>query len=351
MNEGVTEREAHVEEHRADDDRAGRPRPSSARWRPRGAAILAVALLATAVGVLGLAPTPDPAAADHCGGRWENGEFILNPCSHRPPSSIPGGSGDPGPRPTAPGGSNEPPPCPDWRPLGGYDSVPAHIRPYSWDVAPEGSTFYYDACTSPNGFGPGSSTMFLPPGAPAPAPVPPSPEEVAEGLWVQIEATLREPALATWPDQDDVAILDVPTFVAVPDWPSTSAETDSDGVIARSLCELGVCVSLTATPALEFDPGEPGADVVPCEPGGTRFRPDGPEPDVQARAPGACAHTYERRTGVRGRPATWPGEVSIVWDVHWEETGGGASDDFEVVLSTALARAVDEVQTVVEDVD
>jgi hypothetical protein len=327
------------------DDGARDVRSPSERPRRRLAAALVMALLATAVSVVALAATPGPASAHHCGGYYdENGNYVLNPCSHQPGTTSPGGPGSTGgPGGTGGGGNNnEPPPCPDWRPLGGYDSVPAHIRPYSWDEAPEGSTFYYDACTSPNGFGPGSTTMWAGPGEPAPVPIPPTPQEVAEDLWAQIFETLDAPDLVTWPDEGDQAILDVPSFVAVTNW---------EAPIADSLCDTGVCVSLTATPRLQWDPGEPGADVVACAAGGTRFDPGGADPDDQASAPGACAYTYERRTGVRGRPEAWAGEVRVIWSVHWEETAGGASDDFEVTLSTELARQVDEVQTVVEGVD
>lgn len=330
-------------------DRGTRPGGTGWSRRPlprRLVPALVTLLLGAALGVVSMTAAPDPAGACPWPTRPDgNGGCIVNPGGGRPGTTRPGrpggpgGTGDPG---DGNGGTYEPPPCPDWRPLGGYDSVPPHIRPYDWAEAPEGATFYYDACSSPNGFGPGSSTMWVPPGGEAPAPPPPTPGEVAEGLWVEIQDTLLRPDPVTSPELGDPAVIDVPTFVAVSNW---------QGEISRSRCVQGVCVSLTATPTLRFDPGEPGADAIECDPPGTYFDPDGPSPDEQASVPGACAHAYQRRTGVGDRPDAWPGEVSVAWDVQWQETGGGTSGAFDLTLSTEVPRVVQEVNTVVEDVD
>jgi hypothetical protein len=311
--------------------------------RPPGAArrlawVVVTVVLGAAAGVGSLAMAPSPAVACHTPDHgWvdSNGNWHCDGGTGTPPSSTPGSTGSP--EDTGGGGTPEPA-CPDWRLMGGYDSAPAHIRPYSWDDAPPDSTFYYDACTSPNGFGPGSTTMWLPPGEELP--VPPTPAEVAEGIWVELQETLLRPAVVSSPPAGTRAVLDIPTFVAVSNW---------QGEISRNRCELGVCVTLVATPELHFDPGEPGSDVIVCDPPGTYFEPDGAEPDVQAED--ACAYSYQRRTGVAGRPGEWPGVVSVVWDVQWEETAGGESGEFDLTLSTDLPRPVNEAPTVVVDTD
>ncbi|HEY8527849.1 MAG TPA: hypothetical protein VIL48_22995, partial [Acidimicrobiales bacterium] len=110
----------------------------------------------------------------------------------------------------------------------------------------------------------------------------------------------------------------------------------------------GVCVSLAAEPTLTFDPGEPGSSPIECDPPGTRFDPNGPDPEVQAAAPGACAYVYRYRTGTDDRPDAWPATVNVTWDISW--TAAGAEGTFPAqTLSTGVPREVDEVQTVVRD--
>jgi hypothetical protein len=307
--------------------------------------VVATVVLGATLGVTWQVITPSPALACHEPGHgWfdSNGNWHCEGGTGTPPSSTPGSTGGPG---TTDGGGGGPtqPACPEWVLLGGYDSVPSHLRPYSWDDAPPGSLFYYDACTAPFGFGPGVTTTYFPPGE-APVPIPPTPGEVAEGLWVQISATLQRPAVIASPEEGERALIEVPTFVAVSNW---------QGEVVEEACDTGVCVSLTATPELRFDPGEPGSDAIVCDPPGTIFDPAGAEPDEQAAVDGACTHTYQRRTGVAGRPSAWPGEVSIVWTALWVQTAGGGSEtgEFELVLSTDLPRSVREAPTVVVDDD
>jgi hypothetical protein len=317
----------------------GQRRPGPAR---RLAWVVVTVLLGAALGVGSQVIAPSPAMACHSPDHgWvdSNGNWHCDGDVEIPPDTP-----DPtGPPPDEDDQDDPPAPaCPDWVLLGGYDSVPAHLRPYSWDDAPEGSTFYFDACTSPatGMFAPGVTTMWLPPGEEL---VPPAPEEVADGLWVQISATLLRPELVTSPEVGERALVEVPTFVAVSNW---------QGEVSESQCELGVCVSLTATPELHFDPGEPGSEVIVCDPPGTYFDPDGAEPDEQAAVDGACAHPYQRRSGVAGRPSSWPGEVSVVWTAVWQATAGGTgTGEFELTLSTDLPRPVREAPTVVVDDD
>jgi hypothetical protein len=172
------------------------------------------------------------------------------------------------------------------------------------------------------------------------APPPPTPAEVAQALWINVQALLRQPEVATDPPDGEPSIIDIPTFVEVTNW---------QGRIERSQCLLGVCVDLVAEPTLTFAPGEPGSESIECAPPGTRFDPNGPEPDVQATADGACVHTYQRRTGVAGRPEAWTAEVTVTWEVTWQ--GGGDQGVFDpIALTETVPRPVDEVTTVVADV-
>jgi hypothetical protein len=162
---------------------------------------------------------------------------------------------------------------------------------------------------------------------------------VAADLLAQVESQMRAPQVVADPPLGTAAVITLPVFVQVTNW--------VDG-IEEEECVLDVCVTLTASPTLTFDPGEPGSSPIECDPPGTRFDPNGPDPEVQASAPGACAHAYQARTGADGRPDEWPGEVSVTWEVSW--TAGDAGDTFEpMTLSTPLPRAVDEVQTVVRN--
>jgi hypothetical protein len=156
---------------------------------------------------------------------------------------------------------------------------------------------------------------------------------------VRLRQRLAEPEPVTSPAAGVPSVVGVPTFVAVGNW---------QGTLTESGCRLGVCVTLTATPTLEFDPGEPGAAVVACDPPGTRFDPDGAEPRAQAAAPGACAHAYHHRTGVGGRPAEWGGEVRVGWAVSW--ASGPTTGTFDtLVLSASVPRDVDEVTSLVTE--
>ncbi len=57
------------------------------------------------------------------------------------------------------------------------------------------------------------------------------------------------------------------TFLAVDDW--TETVTDQE-------CAFLLCVTVTATAQLTWDPGEPGAATVVCVAGGTTYDPTGP---------------------------------------------------------------------------
>jgi hypothetical protein len=175
------------------------------------------------------------------------------------------------------------------------------------------------------------------PGQAAP---PPDPAEVAAGMLAEAQAQMRAPQVVADPPVGTPSIITLPVFVQVTNW--------VDGFQVGPNCVQGVCVTLTAEPTLTFDPGEPGSEPIVCDPPGTRFDPNGPDPAVQAAAPGACAYAYQARTGADDRPEEWRGVVTVTWNVAW--TAGEAGDEFPPYpLSTVIPREVDEVQTVVRD--
>jgi hypothetical protein len=106
-------------------------------------------------------------------------------------------------------------------------------------------------------------------------------------------------------------------------------------------------VNLVATPTLTFDPAESGSHEIACEDGGTRYDPTGDTPRRQAAVPKACAWAYQHRSGVEGRPATWPGQVTVHWAVHWQQPGGQGGDFPAIDLTADLPRGVHEIQGVV----
>jgi hypothetical protein len=129
----------------------------------------------------------------------------------------------------------------------------------------------------------------------------------------------------------------VPVFVSVTNW---------TGTITKADCVGGICVTVTAKPALKYAPGETGAKTVVCSDGGTKFNPAIP-PTTQASAAGACSHTYRRRTGVEGRPQAWPGNVTVSWAITWTANTGATGVLAAITRTTALPRSVQEVQTIV----
>jgi hypothetical protein len=202
------------------------------------------------------------------------------------------------------------------------------------------AVMYWELCLNDLGneyVGPGGAQWFEPDAAPTP-----SPAQVATMLRVEVVAQLYDPVVATDPPVAGPSIVGVPTFLAVTNWQGEVSEQGCDPTGT-------ICVTITATPTLSFDPGEPGAAVVACEPGGTRFDEGGPPPDIQAAVAGACAHAYSRRTGVDGRPDAWTASATITWDAGW--SGAGDSGTFtDISATTSFGRQVEELRTVVVDV-
>jgi hypothetical protein len=174
------------------------------------------------------------------------------------------------------------------------------------------------------------------------APVLPSPEQVAAGVLAEVENMISAPTVVMDPPEGTPSIVSLPVFVQVTNWQETFTEQGCDPTGA-------VCVDMTATPTLSFSPGEPGSSAVVCEPPGTRFDPNGADPVDQASVPGACAHVYTERTGVADRPAAWPAQVTVTWEVAWTSNVGQSGAFDPMALSTTVERQVNEVQTIVVD--
>lgn len=165
-----------------------------------------------------------------------------------------------------------------------------------------------------------------------------TPAELATQARGQLANRLPPPVLAASPEIGTAAIVGVPAFVQVENWTDEARET---------VCAAGMCVTVVATPSVIFTPGEPGAPgPIACAGAGSRHQP-GTDPYVAASEPGACAHVYQQRTGVEGRPATWPGRVDVEWTIGWSASSGESGSLPSVTRSSALPRSVSEVQTVV----
>ena len=164
--------------------------------------------------------------------------------------------------------------------------------------------------------------------------MPPPPGVVAQLLFARVKVEMDAPVLASDPPVGVSSVVNTPVFVEVTNWQSQI--TDSE-------CVLGVCVTMTATPTLTFDPGDGRAHWCVIRRGAGTCR-------VAPRWPirrSARAHTYLQRTGWPAGP-TRPGSVTVTWDVNW--AGGGTTGVFgPLVFSAPFARSVEEVSAVVVD--
>jgi hypothetical protein len=176
-------------------------------------------------------------------------------------------------------------------------------------------------------------------GGPA-APPAMTPGALAQILYLRVRALMRAPTIVSDPPAVAPAVVKVPVFVEVGNWQPPIVDTECDP-------GSGLCVTMTATPALSWRPGEPGAPRLRCDPPGSRFDPQGPSVEAQAARPGACAWAYRQRTGAHGRPDAWAGEVTVDWSVAWSATNGTNGGFPDLEFTTAAPRTVDEVQTVV----
>jgi hypothetical protein len=294
-----------------------------------GRILLVLGLLA-AVAVL----RPDPATAGPCDN--PDADICVHVQRHQPGGGGGGGGGGSG------SGTSRAPAC-VWVPtsevqLPGSGAV-GGPTPFDLPMNPgpppsPDSDLLWERC---NGVYTGRLTWSTP-GAPAPAPLP-TPEDLATDLRAGLERDLPAPEVASDPGAGVASIVNSPVFVAVTNWQDRVDQEDCDPTGA-------LCVTIHAVPALSWNPGEPGAGTVACPPGGSRYDPDGRSPEAQAV--GACAHTFTHRTGVAGRPAAWPGQVTITWTVTWESGADGGNLP-DVVKSTPVPRPVGEVQAVVTE--
>lgn len=168
--------------------------------------------------------------------------------------------------------------------------------------------------------------------------IPATPANLAAIAGGQLLGTMPQPSVSSSPPVGTASIVEVPVFVEVTNW---------TGVVTDSECAGGLCVTVTATPALTFSPGETGSPPIACAGSGTRYDSEGGSAESQASAAGACAYAYRFRTGVEGRPTAWPGSVSVTWTITWTASTGASGSLPPVTRSTLLPRAVREVQAVV----
>lgn len=167
---------------------------------------------------------------------------------------------------------------------------------------------------------------------------PPTPGELASTARGRLVGRMPEPVVNSSPASGVASVVGVPSFVEVGNW--TGELTDSE-------CAGGLCVTVTARPALTWSSGEPEAGTIACAGAGSRFEPNGGSPDTQAAADGACAWAYTMRTGVDGRPTAWDGSVSVTWSISWTASSGASGTLPAVTRTAAVPRSVAEVQTVV----
>jgi hypothetical protein len=171
---------------------------------------------------------------------------------------------------------------------------------------------------------------------------PPTADDVLPALWEAVQARLHDPQVSLDPDEGDDSILHVPTFVEIVNPQVATTYTATATNTAGS-----VTVSIEVVPTTTLNPGEPGADPVPCDADGTAFDPDGASPDAQAEAAGgSCIYTYNHRNA-----AGWGGNVTITWAVRWFSNQAGQAGVLDAAPSVqGFDRVVDEVVTVVVDV-
>jgi hypothetical protein len=294
-----------------------------------GLALTAATLVGAAAGPAGGAPaqTTPGCSFDYCVGDQVPGPRPTVPGS----GTGPGGTGPSGSTPS--GGAPPPAPVCVWV---HWQNASQNSFPLIPDPPSGEAELYLEQC---DGVVTGRVRWVAPGQAPPPAPL--SPAQLAEAIRVRLEGNLPTPSVTSSPGLGVAALIGFPSFVAVDNWSATVTDQQCDPF-------FGLCVSVVATPHLEWSPGEPGAATVACDGAGTRFDPGGAAPGVQAAAPGACAYAYRARTGVVGRPGEWPGLVTVRWALQWRSTAGGAGALPDVTKTAAVPRAVDEVQTVVE---
>ena len=289
-------------------------------------AISVVVLLDAPAGAFPSQPAPDRPAGP-CQ-KWD-----LDFCVE---DQVPGGGGGGGEGPSATPVSNHPRPSCRWVASAAWATANVQLglpaqNPEAFSAT---STPLYQECD-------GAWTgqwRWVNPGDPV---ITVTPDALAQAVFARLEGSLPEPQVASDPLVGEPAIISFPTFIQVSNW---------SGVVQDRECDPTgtLCVSVTATPALTFSPGEPGASTISCVGSGSRFLEGGEPSAAQAAEPGTCAHAYMLRTGTAGRPPAWPGVATVSWTLTWDSTSGVTGTLPDVVKSAAVARQVNEVQTVIE---
>ena len=250
------------------------------------------------------------------------------PCVHKDSDGycVEWGAGTPGPGGGSGGGGTGGGVACYWVTINNIND-PAIFVEYGLDVPQSGVTIVWQEYRCSDGSGTFPIRWVFPP----------SPGQTATEVRARLEGQMPQPTVAASPAVGTASIVSVPVFVAVTNW---------TGTLTDSGCAGAVCVTVTATPSLRFVPGEPSASSVACTGSGSRFDP-ARDLKAQAAASGACAYSYRQRTGVTGRPAAWPGIVSVSWAISWRANTGETGTLPSVTRSTSLPRSVQEVQTVI----
>lgn len=231
-------------------------------------------------------------------------------------------------QPTNPGGGSGDAVTCGWQDISGFDASPSSLRDFGLTAPPPGVTVVWQTIACSDGSFRYEFRWVIPA----------TPANLAAMASGRLEAELPQPVVASDPPAGTASIVRVPVFVEVTNW---------TGVVSQSECAAGLCVTVTATPTLTFDPGEPGAPARACVGSGSRYVAGSGDPVMQASAAGACAYAYQRRTGVSGRPSAWPATVSVTWVIGWVASTGETGALPSVTRATAVPRPVNEVQTVI----
>lgn len=187
-----------------------------------------------------------------------------------------------------------------------------------------------------------------------------TPEDVREGFWFCAELWFQPPEVTAWPSEGTEALVTVPTFVEIGNWPPVSDSGSGpacDGVAASNFqmdsatgefslepCIGTVCISVSGQADLRFDPGD-GHDPIHCDPPTLSYDPEG-RPRDQAALDHACTYSYPNR-------GSYTASVHVDWTVTWETPSGSGSYDAlpENLTTYEFEREVTEVQTVVSDAE
>lgn len=137
--------------------------------------------------------------------------------------------------------------------------------------------------------------------------------------------------------------MTIPTFVEVENWSDDWEGSDEECVAAPG---GDLCVELTWGASLWYDPGEPGAGPIDCEPPGNRYDPSEPGPRAQA-GEGTCTYEYQSHTPGAAHEAT----VGVTYEFTWESSSGWAGVFDPMDETASFSRVVDEVQTTVSDIE